>query len=119
MNRFKKEEKKRHDQARKELTGDQVAALDLEDERARKIETLAREIHIDKFPEEYDFMYDSGADIKDRKNNINPMNQKYIDKTKKKRSDLKVSQLSEAGMPLSDDTMKLCLQDANNIVNNQ
>ena len=41
MNRAKKEEKRKHDEARKGLTEDEVFAIDLEDEINNKIEKLA------------------------------------------------------------------------------
>ena len=67
MNRYKKEEKRKHDEARKGLAEDEIMVLDLEDEIKQSIEELARTIHADKFSEEYDFMYDSGVDAKERK----------------------------------------------------
>jgi len=112
MNRYKKEEKRKHDEARKGLTDDEIIVIDLEDEIQLKVEKLARHIHAEKFPEEYDFMYDSGVDVKERNRGINPMNQEYIDKIKNKRSDLDVAQLAENGMPVSKDTYLLCLSEA-------
>jgi len=77
-----------------------------------KISELARRIHLEKFSEEYDFMYDSNADLNDRNKGINPMNQKYIEKIREKRAKLGVSQLSDCGMPVSNDTHELCEQEA-------
>jgi hypothetical protein len=112
MNRAKKEEKRKHDEARKGLTEDEVFAIDLEDEINNKIEKLAGSIHAEKFPEEYDFMYDSGVDAKERSRGINPMSQEYIEKIRIKREELGVAQLTETGMPASDDTYRLCLEEA-------
>jgi hypothetical protein len=90
MNRFKKEEK--------------------------EISELARKIHIEKFSEEYDFMYDSNVDANERDRGINPMSKEYIERISKKREALGVSPLSESGMPISDDTMILCIEEAKKII---
>ena len=116
MNRHKREEKRKHDEARKGLTSDQRATLDLEDENILKVEKLARKIHAEKFPEEYDFMYDSNWDFSDRQKGKNPMSQEHIDEVRKKRADLGVSQLSESGMPVANDTMALCTEEAKKII---
>lgn len=44
MNRVKKEEKRKHDEARKGLSEDQISVLDLEDLIKAKIERLALKI---------------------------------------------------------------------------
>jgi hypothetical protein len=41
--------------------------------------------HFKLFPEEYDFQYDSNADVADRKSGISPMSREYIDKVNKRR----------------------------------
>ncbi|NOQ64919.1 MAG: hypothetical protein GQ582_10445 [Methyloprofundus sp.] len=112
MNKYKKEVKIKHDKARKGLSEDEIIAVDLEDEIKLKIEELSRSIHAEKFAEEYDFMYDSGVDAKERKKGINPMNQEYIDKIKQKRADLGLTQLSENGISVSQDSENLCLEEA-------
>lgn len=112
MNKSKKEQKIKHDKARKGLSEDEIMVVDLEDEIRLKIEELSRTIHAEKFPEEYDFMYDSGVDATERKKGINPMNLKYIDEMKEKRGDLGVTPLSENGMSVSQDTHDLCLEEA-------
>lgn len=112
MNRVKKEEKRKHDEARKGLSEDQIAVLDLEDLIKAKIERLAQKIHVEKYSEEYDFMYDSISDAKDRSKGINPMRQDYIEKIKKKREALGVTQLSDSGKSVSNDTFELCIQEA-------
>lgn len=112
MNRLKKEEMRKHEEARKGLSEDEILAVDLEDEINKKIEDLAKTIHVEKFPEEYDFMYDSSVDAKDRARGISPMRQEYIEKIAKKRSELGVTQLSASGMSVSDDTYQQCLEEA-------
>jgi|LWDU01.1.fsa_nt_gi hypothetical protein len=63
-----------------------------------RLDKLTRAIHAKDFSEEYDFMYDSVLDKKDRDNGISPMRQEYIDKYTKKRENLGVKALSESGM---------------------
>ena len=118
MNRAKKEEKRKYDEARKGLTVEQVKALNKKDNEKMKIEELARSIHAEKFPEEYDFMYDSFLDKKERESGINPMNKEYIDKINSKRAALGVSPLSESGLPNTNDTMTLCIEEARKEINN-
>lgn len=112
MNRSKKEELRKLAQARSGLTTDQVGALDAKDLAARKLSDLASQIHRDKFPEEYDFMYDSSWDASDRKKGINPMTQEYINEVRLRRAALGVMQLNEAGMPVSSDSRELCWEEA-------
>lgn len=119
MNRYKKEEIKARNEARKGLTKDQIIDLDLEDDRRRRIEALAHELHIELFSEEYVHMYDDAWDVADRKKGINPMSQRYIDDIRNKRNALGVSQLSESGMSKSNDTWSLCLERAKIIIDSQ
>jgi len=112
MNREKKEIKRKYNEARKGLSKDQIAVLDQEDLIKEKIDKLARKIHGERFSEEYDFMCDSIADAADRRRGISPMNNEYIAKIKKKRMELGVQQLSERGMPISNETRVLCEKEA-------
>ena len=54
-------------------------------------------LHQELFAEEYDFMYDSIADSKDRAKGINFMSKEYRLKVAEKRRRLGVSQLSSSG----------------------
>ena len=112
MNRFKRESKRKRDEARKGLSPEEIEILDKKESELNKIKKLAHKIHIEKYPEEYDFMYDSISDSNDREMGINPMSQEYIDRIKEKRAALGVSPLSESGLPISDDTMALCVEEA-------
>ena len=112
MNRYKKEQKRKHDEARQGCSPDQIIALDMKDAIEEKIEQLTREIHGEKFPEEYDFMYDSIAEVNDRNRGINPMRREYIEKIREKRAKLGVSPLAENGMRTSNDTYYLCEEEA-------
>jgi hypothetical protein len=69
-------------------------------------------MHREKFPEEYDFMYDSSWDAHDRKKGINPMTQDYIDEVKRRRAAFGVTPLTDAGMPVSSDSRDLCWEEA-------
>ena len=116
MNRHKRNELRKLAQARSGLTSEQIVALDAKDLAARKLSDLASQIHREKFPEEYDFMYDSSWDAHDRKKGINPMRQEYIDAVNSRRVALGVSPLSESGMPLSGDSRVLCDEEALRLV---
>ena len=50
--------------------------------------TLARSLHIDIFPEEYDCILDSIADAYERSKGINPMSSEYIERVNKRRAKL-------------------------------
>lgn len=112
MNRFKKEERKRRHEQRKGLTPEQVKALDLPKIENALIQKLARQIHTERFSEEYDSMYDDHADVADRKKGKNPMSEEYIEKVTNKRKVLGVTQLTGNGMSESNDTWELCIQEA-------
>ena len=112
MNRHKRNELRKIAQARSGLTSEQIVALDAKAFAALELSDLASQIHREKFPEEYDFMYDSSWDAHDRKKGINPMRQEYIDAVNSRRVALGVSPLSEFGMPLSGDSRVLCDEEA-------
>ena len=116
MNRHKRNELRKLAQARSGLTSEQIVALDAKALAARELSDLASQIHHEKFPEEYDFMYDSSWDAHDRKKGINPMRQEYIDAVNSRRAVLGVSPLSESGMPLSGDSRVLCDEEALRLV---
>ena len=116
MNRFKKEEKRKRDEAWKGLSAKEIEILDKNEEEENKISELARKIHAERFSEEYDFMYDSNVDANERARGINPMSKEYIERINKKREAEGVSPLSESGMSTSDDTMDLCIEEAKKII---
>ena len=116
MNRYKKEMKRKYDEARKGLSEDLIAAIDLEDSIKEKIANMTHKIHVTKFPEEYDFMLDSFCDAKERQRGINPMCHNYIELVRRMREESGVSQLSDRGMPVSRDSYKLCETKAKEIL---
>jgi Na+-transporting NADH:ubiquinone oxidoreductase subunit NqrC len=116
MNRINKEERLKYIAAREGLSEEQIKALDIKEQHNQKIVKLAKTMHTERFPEEYDFMYDSSSEAKERRKGINPMSQEYIKKVNQKRNELGVSALTESGMSVSNDTMLLCIEEAETIL---
>jgi hypothetical protein len=112
MNREKKEKLRKYYETRKGKSKKEIAVLDLADEISERVKALCRQFHSERFPEESDYMLDSNADVKDRKRGINPMSAEYIEKVRRKRAQLGVSQLGVDGMPVSSDSMELCQEEA-------
>lgn len=112
MNRFKTEQIRKRYDARKGLSPEDIEIFDKQDSELNKICELARKIHIERFPEEYDFMLDSISDSNVRSMGKNPMNREYVERIKAKRTALGVSQLSQSGLPTSSDTMDFCIEEA-------
>lgn len=112
MNRFKAEEARKRREAREGLSEPEIKRLDGDEQRERLITELARKIHIEKFPEEYDHYNDSIADAKDRLNGISPMNAYYIAKVTEKRRKQGVAPLAANGMPQSNDTWEIAYSEA-------
>lgn len=112
MNRFKKEELRKEREARVGKTASEIEAIDREDRLKSKIEELARKIHIDRFPEEYDHYHDSIADAADRSRGINPMSADHIAKIAEKRRRDGVAPLGDDGMPVSTDSWEIAYREA-------
>lgn len=112
MNRFKKEEARKRREAREGLSDLEIKHLDADEQRERLITELARKIHIEKFPEEYDHYNDSIADASDRRNGISPMSADYVAMVAHKRLKEGVTPLAANGMPTSDDTWKIAYSEA-------
>lgn len=112
MNRYRREELRKHREARAGLSELEIKRLDSEDALEHEITDLARSIHGKRFPEEYDHMYDSIADANDRASRKNPMNAEYITKVAARRAGAGVAALSESGMPVNDDTWKIAYAEA-------
>ena len=71
----------------------------------------AKQLHIELFSEEYDKMFDSILDAKERAKGINPMSKKYQLKVAKKREHLGVSPLSISGNSIDDSSWQLCIEE--------
>lgn len=72
-----------------------------EDEALRH---LGRELHAALFPEEYDHMYDSVSEAKDRRRGKNPMNAEYMEKTNTLRAQLGFTPFNVGPDAYNDDT---------------
>jgi len=72
-----------------------------EDEALRH---LGRELHAALFPEEYDHMYDSVSEAKDRQRRKNPMNAEYVEKTNTLRAQLGFTPFSVGPNAYNDNT---------------
>jgi len=110
MNRFKKEEKKKREEARRGLTKEEIAKLDAEEALLEEVIKETRELHTEIFSEEYDFMYDSGVDANKRAMGVSPVSEAYIEKMNRKREFLGVSPLDSTGMATSGDSWEKCLE---------
>lgn len=110
MNSVKKHALAKHKAERVGLDAAQIAALDVRQAKERQIDELARQIHLDWFPEEYDFMYDSGADYNARQGGLdlsdrqqpralgkNPMSAEYAETVNQRRQALGVAPLESNG----------------------
>jgi len=102
MNRFNKEEMKKRKAYTQEMRDRK--------KQMRDINALARRIHAEESPEEYDCMFDSYADTKDRATGKNPMNADYIAKVNARRKKKGFDSLSENGTPPNDKTY-ICADD--------
>ncbi|MCK0165390.1 hypothetical protein [Marinobacter sp. S6332] len=112
MNRFKKEEARAHQKAREGLTDAEIKLVDEQDALNKKISGIARTIHIEWFPEEYDHQMDSIADAADRRSGINPMNADYIKEVNERRKKLGVQPLGSNGMPTTDESWDIAYSEA-------
>lgn len=74
-------------------------------------DTLAgqtKRLHLTLFSEEYDEMWDSLSEIKDRDKGINPMLPEYTERMNKKRAAFGVTPLNEAGRPVDLSAYRFC-----------
>jgi len=109
MNRAKKEEIRKYNEAREGKSVEEIADIDRQDKMDAKIKKLASLLHGRLFPEEYDFMSDSSSDAYDRKRGINPMSEAYIKKVAERRRVMGFSPLSSGGKTTENDTLEFCL----------
>lgn len=68
------------------------------------LQNLGRELHAALFPEEYDHMYDSVSEAKDRRRGKNPMSAEYVEKTNTLRAQLGFTPFSVGPDAYNDDT---------------
>lgn len=88
MNRAKKEELRRYQEARKGLTPEQITALDAREAADKCFNEDVEQMHRRLFPEEYDYFYDDSVDAQRRDQGINPMSDEYIARTDARRAAL-------------------------------
>jgi len=112
MNRFKKEEARAYQKAREGLSADEIKLVDEKDALKKEFSSVARAIHIEWFPEEYDNQLDSISDAADRRRGINPMNAEYTAKVNARREELKVTPLGKNGIPTADDSWDVAFREA-------
>lgn len=68
----------------------------------------AKDLHLDLFKEEYDFMLDSHVDAQERSAGNNPMSEAYQEAVQAKRQRLGVPPLGANGMAVDSSAMDLC-----------
>ena len=112
MNRFKKEEARAYQKAREGLSKAEIKRVNEEDARNQQISQLARTLHFELFPEEYDNQLDSISDAADRRRGIIPMNAEYTAKVNARREELGVSPLGLNGMPTTNDSWDAAYREA-------
>ena len=105
MNRVEKERAKKRAELCRELGEERVQKMEL-------AEALAKELHQEMFPEEYDYMMDSISDANDRRRGINPMSAEYTAKVNARRSELGVSPLGQDGMPVDKSSWEVAKTEA-------
>lgn len=76
--------------------------------KERAVYQKADKLHMKLFDEEYDYMYDSYADMKSRAAGINPMNEAYQQRVHDKRTQLGVTPLGKSGRPVDNSSMEFC-----------
>ncbi|MCM0612182.1 hypothetical protein KFJ24_06785 [Marinobacter sediminum] len=94
MNKVKKEEARKLREAYENMSAEELREFF----RKQQIQAFAKEIHLELFPEEYDFMMDSTADVRDRRRGVNPMNPEYTERVNARRKKLEVPPLSPNGL---------------------
>lgn len=95
MNKVKKYEAKKLREAYETMSKEELQNL----ARRQNLQALAKEIHFELFPEEYDFMMDSNSDVRDRRRGINPMSEEYTQRVNARRKALGVPPLAPNGLP--------------------
>lgn len=115
VSRAKKNELKSYNDARRNLSKEDIIHLDMkESEQEEQLEEI-HDIHDLLFSEEHDFHYDSIADSRLRNKGINPMSEKYIIQTNKKRKEMGFKPLTADGHAPNNETFEFI---HNAIINN-
>lgn len=69
-----------------------------------------RALHQELFPEEYDFMMDSGVEHKLRRQGVSPMAKDYLKQVNSRRSHLGVSEILGIETSLSEESWDYCFK---------
>ncbi|MEX5576210.1 hypothetical protein [Pseudophaeobacter sp. A-200-2] len=85
---------------------DIVSPAATDDDFVSKVSAL----HLELFPEEYDFMLDSGVDLKIRRQGGSPMSDDYLKPVNLRRARLGVPEISGAEATLSADSWDFCME---------
>lgn len=112
MKKLKREELKAKTLQQEGKTAAEIEFIEQEEAKQAEVLALANKIHSEIFPEEYDYIYDSIADVSDRKRGINPMNKEYIEKVNAKRITAGVTSLAANGMSQSKDSWEIAYREA-------
>ena len=116
MNRFRKEELRKHHEERAGLSSSDVDRMDNEDAVEIEVLELTKRIHIARFPEEYDHMYDSVSDARVRASGTNPMSDDYITEVNVRRTTVPVMPLSASGVATSSDSWEIAYIEADRLI---
>lgn len=116
MNRYKAEEARKRREARMGLTRVEVQRLDREEAVEAEICELARKIHAERFPEEWDFLLDDNVDCSSRLKGVNPLSDKYIEKTNQRRLRQGLAPLSDSGLPPDNHSWKVAFSEAEALI---
>lgn len=108
MNKAKKEEIRKLREALETMSETEYAEFT----KKRLIESLAREVHFEMFPEEYDEISDSGSDASDRRNGKNPMSKEYTERVNIRRKKIGVPPLGPNGLPTCMTSWNIALVEA-------
>jgi hypothetical protein len=72
----------------------------------QEFERRVRERHIELFPEEYDHMFDSNSEARERRKGMSPMNREHLDATNRRRMAMGFAPLSASGLATNSETFE-------------
>ena len=80
------------------------------DPAGQALQRRIRKRHIELFPEEYDHMFDSHSEARERRNGMSPMDREYLDATNRRRVAMGFAPLSARGHATRSDTFDYVAQ---------
>lgn len=109
MNRVEKEKNKKYQEIVKDMSIEDKHNYDFLLKLQTNFKSLVNELHVKLFPEEYDYVYDSGVDANARRLGENPMSEEYVNKMNDKRVKLGFLPLTQDGYAQdSSKTLEYC-----------